>query len=43
MPELPPCPECAAGKHRNCDGSTWDPDLDLPVPCPCRENHPQEH
>lgn len=30
-----PCPECAAGKHRNCDGTTWSNRLDERVTCPC--------
>ncbi len=32
-----PCPECAAGKHGNCDGTTWDADLEVdgPADCPC--------
>jgi hypothetical protein len=29
------CPECRAGKHRNCDGTGWDIDADERVPCPC--------
>lgn len=29
-------PECAAGKHGNCNGSSWDVALDAPVKCPCR-------
>jgi hypothetical protein len=29
------CPECRAGKHRNCDGTSWDQAADAPVPCPC--------
>ena len=32
---VPPCPECAAGKHGNCDGSTWDNARDMRAPCPC--------
>ena len=32
---LPKCPECGAGKHRNCDGSTWDYQRDEPGVCPC--------
>lgn len=31
-----PCPECIAGKHRNCDGRTLDHARDEFVPCPCR-------
>lgn len=34
------CPECAAGKHGNCDTTAWDDEADLPVPCPCwAESH----
>lgn len=29
-------PECAEGKHRNCDGSGWDLVADVPCDCPCR-------
>jgi hypothetical protein len=29
------CPECAAGKHTNCDGTTWDNVTDAPTACPC--------
>lgn len=29
------CPECAAGKHRNCDGGSWDTVADGPAACPC--------
>jgi hypothetical protein len=36
-----PCPECAAGKHRNCVGTTWSNDLDRLVPCPCTDTHTQ--
>lgn len=35
LPTGPPCPECAQGKHVNCDGSTWDPDNDAPAVCAC--------
>lgn len=28
-------PECAAGKHRNCNGVGWDVDADRPADCPC--------
>jgi hypothetical protein len=31
----PPCPECVQGKHPNCDGYTWDDELDEPTACPC--------
>jgi len=30
-----PCPECAAGKHGNCDGSTWNNATDDFDVCPC--------
>jgi hypothetical protein len=37
----PPCPECAAGKHGNCDGNTWDNAKDDLAPCPCAKlGHP---
>ena len=29
-------PECAEGKHRNCDGSGWDLAIDASAECPCR-------
>lgn len=32
----PVCPECRAGKHRNCDGSALDWASDEIVPCFCR-------
>jgi hypothetical protein len=28
-------PECAAGKHPNCDGKAWRDDLDAIGPCQC--------
>ena len=31
------CPECRAGKHRNCDGTSWEITFDRPGPCPCAE------
>lgn len=31
----PTCPECKAGKHRNCDGSAWSDALDDLVECAC--------
>jgi hypothetical protein len=48
-PELTPdgedhtCPECAAGKHSNCDGTGWSNALDKRVPCACTrtEHHAQ--
>lgn len=37
------CPECVAGKHKNCDGTTWDNETDGLIPCACTftDNHPQ--
>jgi hypothetical protein len=32
---VPACPECAAGKHGNCDGIAWDFVADEPTACPC--------
>ena len=29
------CPECAAGKHGNCDGGAWCLVDDGPTPCSC--------
>lgn len=29
------CPECAAGKHQNCDGTAWDHEADEPTTCTC--------
>lgn len=35
---LPPiCPECLAGKCRNCNGEAWDHAADEPAPCACTE------
>lgn len=31
------CPECAQGKHGNCDGTAWDNQADVGVPCDCAE------
>ena len=31
------CPECQAGKHRNCDGGAWCFAIDVPTKCACRE------
>ena len=40
MTTLVPCPECAAGKCKNCDGRTWDDEQDDYATCPCAErNH----
>lgn len=36
----PICPECAAGKHPNCDGTAWDFDADELTTCACAgRNH----
>jgi len=35
LPYVSDCPECAAGKHGNCDGTTWDRFTDAPTQCPC--------
>ena len=40
---LPPCPDCKAGKHRNCDGVTWDNEYDCEAACPCYELDPATH
>lgn len=37
-PTPPVCPECAAGKHTNCDGTAWDTATDAPTTCTC--THP---
>ena len=29
------CPECAAGKHLNCNGQAWDREKDEPTNCAC--------
>lgn len=29
------CPECAAGKHVNCQGEAWDQEADEPTLCTC--------
>lgn len=31
------CPECKAGKHRNCDGTAWCIFRDEPTECSCVE------
>lgn len=31
------CPECAAGKHRACDGVAWDFEADAETACTCAE------
>lgn len=35
-------PDCAAGKHTNCDGTGWEDELDCPAPCPCPCHTPSE-
>lgn len=30
------CPECRAGKHRNCDGTSWCDRNDRPADCTCQ-------
>ncbi|OZD48624.1 hypothetical protein CH252_19035 [Rhodococcus sp. 06-1477-1B] len=36
-----PCPECTAGKHRNCDGTTLDDTTDTWILCNCHDTtHP---
>lgn len=41
LPVPPPkpdvCPECAQGKHTNCDGTTWNVLTDAQDVCPCRD------
>lgn len=32
-----PCPECRAGKCRNCDATSWDNELDTAISCPCAD------
>lgn len=35
------CPECRAGKHRNCDGTAWDDEADQATRCTCADHdHP---
>jgi hypothetical protein len=29
------CPECAQGKHANCDGTAWDDAADTIGTCEC--------
>jgi hypothetical protein len=31
------CPECVAGKHRNCNGDAWDEVNDRVTTCDCDE------
>lgn len=35
------CPECVQGKHRNCDGRTWDFDNDDYRACECPDEEHQ--
>lgn len=35
------CPECRAGKCRNCDGTAWGIEADEPTTCAC-EYRPKE-
>jgi hypothetical protein len=42
MSDLPDCPECQQGKHRNCSGDTWDPDADTYGTCPCFDANHEE-
>jgi hypothetical protein len=37
MSIIPDCPECAQGKHGNCDGTSWNPKADDVDTCPCAE------
>jgi hypothetical protein len=40
----PVCPECRAGKHRNCDGIALDERTDELVDCTCPPAfHPRGH
>lgn len=34
-----PCPECRAGKHPNCDGTTWNDIEDEYDWCPCTNDY----
>ena len=36
-------PDCEAGKHWNCDGTSWDNDADRSCDCPCTCHTPPEH
>ena len=41
MTAPPICPECAAGKCGNCDGTALDPVDDMIVECDCHvDGHP---
>lgn len=35
MGEPTACPECATGKHGNCDGTAWDNKSDRRCDCAC--------
>jgi hypothetical protein len=37
-----PCPDCAAGKHANCDGGAWNMAEDAPGLCHCYVNGHKE-
>ena len=37
MPDDTRCPECACGKHANCDGTAWDDTTDAPTACECAD------
>lgn len=37
VPIGPICPECAQGKHKNCDGTAYDMESDEVVICQCEE------
>lgn len=32
-------PDCQTGKHRACNGDSWDMEADAPAPCPCECGH----
>lgn len=41
MSDTPKCPECRAGKHGNCDETSWNEQTDQPDACPCHlDGHP---
>ncbi len=35
MSDVPDCPDCVQGKHRNCDCCSWDNEADTLAACPC--------
>lgn len=39
----PVCPECAQGKHQNCDGQTYDDETDDVVLCGCPDTDEVQH